>query len=187
MILYLHGFNSSPLSGKAADTAQYCAARRIPCMVPGLKHRPAEAAKQMEKLIQDGNIRLVVGSSMGGFYATWLCERHPRLRAVLINPAVKIADKLADEEGKTQKNFHTDEEYLFTAEHLREFREMEVDAVADPARYLLMLQTGDELLDYREAEKFYAGCSAIIERGGDHMFAGYARHLPSVVAFGLRE
>ena len=183
MLLYLHGFNSSPLSGKASETAQYCAARDIPCAVPGLHHRPAEAAKQMETLLETADIRLVVGSSMGGFYATWLCERHPELRAVLINPAVKIADKLAGEEGKTQMNFHTDEEYLFTADHLREFREMETERVADPSRYLLMLQTGDELLDYREAEKFYAGCSAIIERGGDHMFAGYARHLPAVVGF----
>ena len=187
MILYLHGFNSSPLSGKAAETARYCAAREIPCAVPGLHHRPAEAARQMEKLLEAGGVRLVVGSSMGGFYATWLCERHPELRAVLINPAVKIADKLAAEEGKTQKNFHTSEEYLFTADHLREFREMEAARVADPSRYLLMLQTGDELLDYREAEKFYAGCAAIIERGGDHMFAGYARHLPAVVAFGEGE
>ena len=187
MILYLHGFNSSPLSGKAGETAEYCAAREIPCAVPALHHRPAQAAAQMEKLAESGKIRLVVGSSMGGFYATWLCERHPGLRAVLINPAVKIADKLAGEEGKTQKNFHTGEEWLFTADHLREFREMEVAQVADASRYLLMLQTGDELLDYREAEKFYAGCSAIIERGGDHMFAGYARHLAAVVDFGRRD
>ena len=183
MLLYLHGFNSSPLSGKASETAQYCAARDIACAVPGLHHRPAEAAKQMEALLESADIRLVVGSSMGGFYATWLCERHPQLRAVLINPAVKIAEKLANEKGKIQKNFHTNEEYTFTADHLQEFRAMETEGVADPTRYLLMLQTGDELLDYREAETFYAGCSAIIERGGDHMFAGYARHLPSVVGF----
>ena len=187
MILYLHGFNSSPLSGKAADTARYCAARSIPCAVPALHHRPAQAAAQMEALVAEGNIRLVVGSSMGGYYATWLRERHPKLRAVLVNPAVKIADLLADEEGKTQKNFHTGDEYIFTADHLREFREMEVAAVADPSRYLLMAQTGDELLDYRVAEKFYDGCEKIIERGGDHMFAGYARHLPAVVAFGEKE
>ena len=187
MMLYLHGFNSSPLSGKAAETAQYCAARGIACAVPALHHRPAEAARQMEKLVEEGDIRLVVGSSMGGFYATWLCERHPQLRAVLINPAVRISELLAGEEGKTQKNFHTNEEYLFTADHVREFREMEVERVADPSRYLLMAQTGDELLDYRQAEKFYAGCSAIIERGGDHMFAGYARHLAAIVDFAQRD
>ena len=187
MILYLHGFNSSPLSGKAAETAQYCAARGIACAVPALAHRPAEAAKQMEALAKEENIRLAIGSSMGGFYATWLCERHPGMRAVLINPAVRIAEKLAGEEGKTQKNFHTDEEYVFTAEHLREFREMEVEKIADPSRYLLMVQTGDELLDYREAVAYYAGCSSIVERGGDHMFPGYARHLPAIAAFAERD
>ena len=190
MIVYLHGFNSSPLSSKAVLLAEYCAAEGVACVAPQLHHRPARAAAQISELLKTDGAHLLVGSSMGGYYATWFCERGVRentravnTRAVLINPAVKLAEKLADCVGKTQKNYHTGESYVFTEAHLEETRALEVARIASPQKYLLLAQTGDETLDYREAEKFYAGARHIIEEGGDHSFADFARHLSAVVGF----
>lgn len=183
MIIYLHGFNSSPLSSKAVLLGEYCAARDAAFVAPQLHHRPARAAAQIAELLKEDGAHLLVGSSMGGFYATAFCEKYPRLRAALINPAVRLADKLAGEVGKTQKNYHTGEEYAFTESHLAEMRALEVAQIAAPAKYFLLAQTGDEVLDYREAEKFYAGARHIIEEGGDHSFAGFARVIPEIVRF----
>ena len=183
MIIYLHGLNSSPLSGKAVLLVAYCAAQGIDCVAPQLHHRPQRAAAQIDSLLQGGGAHLLVGSSMGGFYATWFCEKHPNVRAVLINPAVRLADKLADYVGREQRNYHTDESYLFGTAHLEEFRALTVAAVADAGKYLLLVQTGDEVLNYREATAFYAGARQVVEAGGDHSFADFAAHLPAIVQF----
>ena len=182
MIIYLHGLNSSPLSSKAVLLAEYCAQRDIACIVPQLHHRPAQAIAQIESLLQKSP-QVLVGSSMGGYYATWCCEHYAYAKAVLINPALKLADKIADYVGQTQQLYHTDESYVFTEEHLAEFRAVEVAAIVDPSKYMLMAQKGDELLDYREAVNFYAGAKQIIEEGGDHMFVGFERHLSAIVDF----
>ena len=183
MIIYLHGFNSSPLSSKAVLLSEYCAKIGAECVAPQLHHRPAMAASQIAELLQADGSHLLVGSSMGGYYATWFCENRANARAVLINPAVKLADKLADYAGKTQANYHTGEEYVFGASHLSEMRALEIARIVAPQKYFLLAQKGDEVLDYREAEQFYAGAKQVIEDGGDHSFAGFARHLPAIVRF----
>lgn len=183
MIVYLHGLSSSPLSSKAVLFAEYCAQQNIDCVVPQLHHRPQQAAVQIDSLLQDGDEHLLVGSSMGGFYATWFCEKYPKVRAVLINPAVRLADKITDYVGQEQHNAETGESYLFTAAHLDEFRALTTESVAAPHQYLLMVQTGDEMLDYREAVEFYAGAQQIVEEGGDHYFVDFARHLPAIMRF----
>ncbi len=198
----MHGFNSSPLSGKARVFAGFCASEGVACAVPQLAHRPAEAIATTERLIRAGGVRTVIGSSMGGYYATYLCEKvfaggdgsegggdgdgNGGLRAVLINPAVKLAEKLAGEVGKTQKNYHNGEEYLFTETHLAEFAALETPAPTCPQRYLLLAQTGDEVLDYREAAAFYRGAEQVIEEGGDHSFVGFESQLRRILDFHLR-
>ena len=184
MIIYLHGFNSSPLSSKAVALADYCATEGIPCVVPQLHHRPARAAAQITELLRAESPHLLVGSSMGGYYATWACENFDGVRAVLINPALKLADKLAAQVGKTQKNYHSGESYVFSGDHLEEMRALEIAQIAAPDKYFLLAQTGDEVLDYREAEKFYSGANVVIENGGDHSFVDFARHIPDIVRFG---
>ena len=185
MIIYLHGFNSSALSGKAQQTLAYCARHNIACVAPSLKDRPAKMAEQIERLLQEaeGESHTLVGSSMGGFIATYFCERLPRLRGVLINPAVHLAELLKDEAGKTQTNYSTGEQYLFTPQHLQEFASMDTQKITNPARYFLLAQKGDELLDYKQAETFYAGAKTIVEEGGNHSFEDYERHLPAIAAF----
>ncbi|MBF2735119.1 MAG: esterase [Betaproteobacteria bacterium AqS2] len=180
MILYLHGFNSSSASGKAQATVAAAQEAGVECVAPDLPHRPAAALRLCAEICAGKKV-LAVGSSLGGYYATVLVERGLARRGVLINPAVAVAAKLRGEIGKTQRNYTNDEVYEYTAEHDRELAEVEVAAVADASRYLLLAQKGDELLDYREAAAYYAGAEQVIEEGGDHSFIGYERHLPRLL------
>lgn len=185
-IVYLHGFNSSPESGKAVALMEFCAANDIGCEVPMLPHMPEEAIALAQAILDDRGPHLLVGSSMGGYYATWLCENREGQSAVLVNPAVRLAEKLAGEVGKTQRNYHTDEEYVFTEEHLRQMAALDADPIRDPSRYTLLVQKGDETLDYSEAVRFYDGCYQVVEDGGDHSFSGFERHLGRIADLAKR-
>ncbi len=187
MLIYVHGFNSSALSYKAGLLREYLAklglADRYAC--PELSHRPKQAMAQLEALIAPLDPRGVtlVGSSLGGFYATSLVERFGA-RAVLVNPAVRPYELLAPYTGP-QKNLYTGETYEFTPRHIEELRALEVDAVT-PDRYLLITASGDEVLDYRAGVERYAGCEQIVVPGGDHGFREFAAYLDTVVAFWRR-
>ena len=183
MIIYLHGLNSSAQSEKAQLTEEYCRAHGVACAVPTLHHRPAQAAAQVAALLAESGEHTLIGSSMGGYFTTWFCEQDPTRRGVLINPAVRLADKVTDLVGKQQTNYSNGETYLFTEAHLREFKAMEVKSITAPQRYLLLTQRGDDVLDYREATDFYRGAKQVVEDDGDHSFVGYARHLPMIVGF----
>lgn len=184
LLIYIHGFNSSALSFKAGLLRDYMKglgyAQHYAC--PDLPHRPAAAMQLLRELVQQHDPRTVtlVGSSLGGYYATWLTE-HLGTRTVLVNPAVRPYDLLAPYLGP-QKNLYTGDAYELTATHVDELRALEVDAVT-PARYLLITATGDEVLDYRDGVARYAGCEQIIVPGGDHGFRGFADHLDRVVSF----
>ena len=182
MIIYIHGFNSSPASFKAKCLHDRFAAfrRAHEVVAPALPPSPAAAAQLLEALAREHPEAALVGSSLGGFYATWLAERF-NLRAVLVNPAVRPYDLLAGEVGR-QTNFHTGEAYDFTLEHIAELRELEVDAI-DPSRYLLMVETGDEVLDYRHAVERYRGSQQLVIKGGDHGFSDFADYLDQVLEF----
>jgi predicted esterase YcpF (UPF0227 family) len=182
-ILYLHGFCSSPASWKARLLAETLDARqqgdRLFC--PALSHVPLEAMAQAEAIIraQAGPLTLV-GSSLGGFYATSLAEKFG-LRAVLVNPAVVAPISLNEYIG-TQTNLYTGESFAFTAEHIEQLRALEVPRVT-PERYLLMVETGDEVLDYHQAVARYAGCRQIVLDGGDHSFSRFAEFVGQILEF----
>jgi len=182
MLIYLHGFNSSPASFKAnlLKARMEAFGRGAEFAAPALPYRPAQAAAQLDALIARQPGAVLVGSSLGGYYATWLAERHG-LRAVLVNTAVRPYGLLRTELG-VQKNFHTGAEYEFTPQHLDELRGLEVAQVT-PERYLLLVATGDEVLDYRDAVEMYRGCRQIVVEGGDHGFSGFADYLDAVLAF----
>jgi predicted esterase YcpF (UPF0227 family) len=122
-----------------------------------------------------------VGSSLGGFYATWLAEQYAA-RAVLINPSVHPFDDLAAWKG-IQNNFYTGEVFEVTDAHFAELRALYVDRLADLSRYFLLVQSGDEVLDWRTAVTRYAGGWQCVAGGGDHAFTGFDRHLPEILRF----
>ena len=182
MIIYIHGFNSSPASFKAKVVHDGLAARgrAQDFSAPALPHSPAAAARVLAELARKHPRAALVGSSLGGFYATWLAEKFA-LRAVLVNPAVRPYELLAGHIGR-QKNFHTGEEYDFTLEHVAELRAIEVDTL-DPQRYLLMVETGDEVLDYRHAIEKYRGAQQLVIEGGDHGFSDFADYVGPALEF----
>jgi hypothetical protein len=185
MIVYLHGFNSTPASGKARVLGEYMAriGRATDYLCPALANSPREAIAEVEaKLAQRRPASVtLVGSSLGGFYATHLAEKHG-WKAVLVNPAVRAHVLLRGAVGP-QTNWHTGEKWVLTEAHLAELAKLDVPAITRPERYLLLVQTGDEVLDYRDAVAYYAGARQIVEEGGDHGFAGFERHLQTILDF----
>jgi predicted esterase YcpF (UPF0227 family) len=184
-LIYVHGFNSSPQSIKARLLGEHLATlENAPTYeVPALPPSPAEAILLLETALRRHRpeARTLVGSSLGGYYATWLAERHG-CRAVLINPTTRPFDDLDAYLGR-QRNLYSGEEYELTRAHLAELAALRVERLADPGRYLLMVETGDEVLDYRLAVAFYRGAWQYVRGGGDHGFQGFADQIPAVLAF----
>jgi len=184
MIIYLHGFNSSPESFKSRliearldelDGLDLFAA-------PALPHGPKEAIASVDVLLPDDPTTVTfVGSSLGGFYATHLAEKHGA-RAVLVNPAVKPHLLLAPRLGE-QENFHTKARWQLTQRHLDELAALEIEPITRPERYLLLVETGDEVLDWRQAVEKYAGARQVIVEGGDHGFASFTDHIDAILRF----
>lgn len=196
MIVYLHGFRSSPQSNKARQLKALMEAL-------GLGHQfwcgqlpasPREAIALAEAQIASSatpvtvvpqGLPLVVGSSLGGYYATHLAEKHG-LRAVLINPAVVAHLSLAEFVGP-QTNLYTGEAFDFRPEYIDELRTLEVPKISHPENFLLLAETGDEVLDYRQAVAKYAGCRQVVLGGGDHSFTRFGDYMDTILEFaGLR-
>lgn len=181
MIVYLHGFNSSAQSHKAQLLGRFMREQGLASdyACPDLPPRAATAIREIEKL-KVSRKTCLVGSSLGGFYATYLVEKHD-CRAVLINPAIDPHIGLRTYLG-TQKNFHTGEPYELTEAYLQEWKAMYVPRITPP-RYLLLVETGDEVLDYRRAVKRYAGADQVVIEGGDHSLQSFPQHLQRILEF----
>ena len=149
--------------------------------VPEMHHRPARAVAQAQAACSTVDARdlTLVGSSLGGFYATVLAERLG-CRAALLNPAVRPHAHFHKFLGP-QKNLYTGEEFVLTAEHVDELKALQPAAITRPERYWLFVETGDEVLDYREAVDFYQGALHTVERGGDHTLVSFPEHVPELV------
>lgn len=194
MILYLHGFRSSPKSFKATLMAQAMAERGLAqhWRCPQLPASPRQAARVIAELATEllaqapgrDPMRLtVVGSSLGGYYATWLAEQLG-CKAALLNPAVQPTRDLAAHVGM-QRSYHSDEPFEFLPQYVDELAELQAGPLADPRRYFLLACTGDEVLDWREMVARYAGCRQHIIEGGDHGISDFQRWMPEVLSFAL--
>jgi hypothetical protein len=181
MLIYIHGFNSSPASAKAKLVKARLEAlgRGAEFVAPAVPPSPAQAADVLDALALRHRGAALIGSSLGGYYATWLAEKHA-MKAVLLNPAVRPYELLAPMVG-LQKRFHTGEEYVFTTEHVSELRALEVERIT-PSQYLLIVTMGDEVLDYRWAVERYRGCRQIVIEGGDHGLSDFGNYLDAVLA-----
>jgi hypothetical protein len=180
VIAYLHGFNSSPQSHKAQVLGRFLAERGLGAQYacPALPPLASAAIREAEKFLSKDTC--FIGSSLGGFYATWLAEKHG-VKAVLINPAIDPHNSLRAYLGR-QENLHTGEPYELTKAHLRDWEGHYVPRIT-PGRYLLIVETGDEVLDYRRALERYAGAEAIVVQGGDHSLQSFPQHLPRILEF----
>ncbi|HLS57078.1 MAG TPA: YqiA/YcfP family alpha/beta fold hydrolase [Zeimonas sp.] len=182
-VVYLHGFRSSPKSFKARLLAERLAdaglASRFVC--PQLPPSPAAAVELVLREIAPQPADTLVGSSLGGYYATWLAERCG-CRAVLLNPAVAPARDLAGWVG-VQRMFHSDDEFVFEPSFLAELASLEVAVPSVPQRYLLIAAKGDELLDWREMVAKYRSVTTVLLEGGDHGLSDFAGLVDRVLAF----
>ncbi|MGC1508676.1 YqiA/YcfP family alpha/beta fold hydrolase [Ketobacter sp.] len=183
-LFYIHGFNSSPQSAKAQQTRH--ALVRFPHVqfhVPQLPFDPIRAMAILEQEIQQCLPQKIglIGSSMGGYLGTYVAEKY-KLPLAMINPAVRPYELLQDYLGE-MTNDHTGEKYVFTQDHMQVIKGFEVTQITRPERYLLLTQTGDETLDYRQGVEKYAACKQIVEQGGDHSFQNFDQHLTRIFEF----
>jgi predicted esterase YcpF (UPF0227 family) len=190
-VLYLHGFRSSPRSFKAQAVQAWLARHRpgVHWWCPQLPPSPGEAMAMVTAGIAswpDDAGSVVLGSSLGGFYATWVAQQRP-WRAVVMNPAVDPARDLAAYIGE-QTAFHDPEErFFFRAEFIAELRQLTLPGPQQapdlPSRLMAVIAQGDELLDWREMRQRYHGASLRIVPGSDHALSDFEQHLPHILQF----
>ena len=181
MILYIHGFASSGLGAKAETVREYFGEEAF---APSLPYVPDLA---MDTLIQIAEQAAgcreplhLIGSSLGGFYALYLAERFD-LKAVLVNPSTRPWETLAAHTGEGT-NYYDGARFEWTPRHVESLKKYRT-RFSRPEKILLMLQSGDEVLDYRVALEELQGARTILEEGGDHAFQGFEKHLPAIAEF----
>jgi hypothetical protein len=184
-LLYIHGFNSSPLSEKARCCQQYFA-QYFPSVTfhcPQLKNEPMAAIDQLQSIIatQPNQAWGIIGSSLGGFFATYLSETY-QCKTVLINPAVTPYILLHDYLGE-QQNPYTGERFFVETQFIEHLKSLEQKTLNYPENYLVLVQTGDEVLNYQQAVEKYAKTHLVIEQGGNHSFEHFDERLPTIASF----
>jgi uncharacterized protein len=185
VIIYLHGFRSSPASRKATMLREAMAARGgvNEYLCPALPASPARAIEETGRLVQGiAPERLaLIGSSLGGYYATWLAEQIG-CRAVLLNPAIRPQDDLAKQLG-VQPVYFSDASIDFRREYLAELEAIDTPKITRPDRYLLIAATGDAVIDYRAMRRKYAGARQVVVEGSDHELSDFANYMDDVLEF----
>jgi predicted esterase YcpF (UPF0227 family) len=185
MILYLHGFRSSPQSMKARVVGERMAALGLAgqLMSPQLPASPKLAIELALSLVKDVPAAelSIIGSSLGGYYATWLAE-HLGCKAVLLNPAIVPRVNL-DQHVGVSTQYHSDEPFEFKREYIEELHALEVPKITRPERYFLIAATGDEVLDYRDMLAHYQGARQHLIQGSDHAISEFPQYVDEVLAF----
>ncbi|WP_159991277.1 YqiA/YcfP family alpha/beta fold hydrolase [Pelistega ratti] len=185
MILYLHGFRSSPLSEKSQLLEKVMQERGEAHLLlsPALPASPKQAIDLCLKLIADTpkETLCVIGSSLGGYYATYLAETLG-CRAVCINPSVYAPRDLSTQlEVRTQ--YYSEEPFIFTADYIKELSSLFIPQIQYPERFFLLASKQDELLDWQEMQARYKGAKQLIVNHEDHAFSGFAYYLPLILDF----
>ena len=188
LVVYLHGFRSSPRSSKAVLTedaikALSTANNPMEWYCPQLLASPKDSMDMVIRHIEAStHDRLVViGSSLGGYYTNYLAEKFG-CKAVILNPAVRAPKELAPHVGMLT-SYDTNEPYDFRPEYIDELKALQVEVISNPSRYFLIAAKGDELLDWQEMVDFYKGSEQLVLDGGDHGISDYPVHLPKVLNF----
>lgn len=189
VVIYLHGFLSSPQSKKALQTLEFVRTNYPDLIleIPQLANYPNDAVTIIEQKVAEhqGKKLRFIGSSLGGFLSTFMVEKHSG-KAVLINPAVRPFELLVDFLGE-HTNPHTQQLFLLENKHIDELRHLDTPTLKPESDYWVLLQTEDETLDYRQAETKYQDYKLSVEDGGDHSFQNFQRFLPDIFRFLLQD
>ena len=189
-LLYLHGFRSSPLSAKARKMATLVQRDHpdVSWWCPQLPPSPRQAMDEVMAKISSWPDEkgfqgmAVMGSSLGGFYATWVAEKMA-CKAVLLNPAVEPARDLGSYIGEQTAWHDPDDKFFFNPEFVDELRELHAGPLRRPKNYLAVIAKGDEVLDWREMNARYGGAQIRLLEGGDHALGDFDDHLPAILEF----
>ncbi len=187
-VLYCHGFLSSPQSTKAVQVQQWLAQHRPlwHYVCPELSAHPSDAKATLQQLMKEFVRReeavYCIGSSLGGYWATWLTE-HYGIKSVLVNPAVAPHTRFQHFLGQTLKSYYSEQTYVLDHTDLQYLQACDCPVIRDSQCYCVLLQTGDETLDYRQAQVRYSGCKMLVEPGGSHSFDGFEDHLLGIIQF----
>lgn len=181
MIIYIHGFGGSGEGSKAKAFRAYFKEIEEPFIAPSLSYVPELAIKTLEELIESyhGDVKLI-GSSLGGYYAIYLAEKY-NLKAILLNPSINPHITLSSALGKTP-NFYDESAYLWSTQHIKMLKRFKVQR-PKPDKWLLLVQKGDALLDYKEAVTYLSKATQIIEQGGNHGFEKIERYFETIRRF----
>jgi predicted esterase YcpF (UPF0227 family) len=184
-LIYIHGFNSSPRSHKANLLLARMQALGLggQLLIPALPADPSRAMQVLEQALAElpGRSACLVGSSLGGYYATWLAERH-RLRAVLLNPAVTPYELLLDYLGDNE-NPYTGERYRITESDIDVLKGFDVERLSHPENFLVYVETGDEVLDYRQAVEKFAKAELVVFPGGSHEMVNFESVIDDILVY----
>ena len=185
-LLYLHGFRSSPQSTKAQMMAARVQAdhKNVRWWCPQLPPSPREAMALIQRGTADwpADQMAVVGSSLGGFYATALAQQRG-CRAVVLNPAVDPARDLAAHIGEQTAWHDPAEHFFFRPEYIDELRALQTGPLTHPERTFAVIAKGDELLDWREMTARYASARIRLLEGSDHALSDFDDHIDAVQEF----
>lgn len=174
MFLFIHGFTSSSHSRKAQVLKTWLTeqGRENEWLCPDLPIDPTHAMEVLCEIIESSSQPVkLVGSSLGGFYATLLSAKYD-LKAVLINPAVNAGLSLRRGIG-FHKAWHSEEELEFTQAHVDALNAMTLLSPKEPNNLFVMLERGDETLDWKKAAAYYQDCHQLVYRDGDHGFTRF--------------
>jgi predicted esterase YcpF (UPF0227 family) len=184
-LLYLHGFRSSPLSTKARQVAARVRDRhpQVTWWCPQLPPSPRAAMEMaMQGIARWPATMAVVGSSLGGFYATCIAQARD-CKAVLLNPAVHPARDLAKYIGEQTAWHNPGEHFVFEPRFVQELRALECGPLVHPEKIFAVVAKGDEVLDWREMTARYPGAAVKLLEGGDHALSDFGKHIDDVFAF----
>ncbi|WP_295420877.1 YqiA/YcfP family alpha/beta fold hydrolase [Sulfurovum sp.] len=182
MIIYIHGFGSHGYGGKASAFRDYFKNKGKPFIAPSLSYVPELAMQTLEELIGSYHEEIkLIGSSLGGYYTLYLAQKY-QLKAVLINPAIRPYITLKRALGDAP-NFYDGSHFEWKETHLEMLKTYETGYLSKERNFMLMLQKGDDVLDYKEAIAKLPKAKQITEDGGSHSFDGIEHYFEKIEHF----
>ena len=183
-IIYLHGFNSSAESKKSKILDSFLKGEKLMTLEsPNLNKSPSKAISQIEKIIKESSNRVcVVGSSLGGLYATFIADKYD-LKSVTINPVVKNHISGMKDLVGSHKNFHSNEEYKFTMKDYLSLQKLGLENLKEPLNHFCLIKMSDEVLDHNETFQYFSKSYVLSEKGGNHSYDDFFEKIPLILDY----